>query len=147
SIARAVVEDVNNRIRCKTMFSTHYHELTEMENTMDGIKNFKVLASEVDKNIVFLHKIVRGGTNKSFGIEVAKYAGIPQPVIKRAKEISKMLESNPLTMQKGAFEENNLLDISKDNEIKDELSNIDVENLTPMQALSKIAHLVELAKG
>lgn len=146
SIARAVLEDVNNRIRCKTLFSTHYHELTEMENTMEGIKNFKVLASEVEKSIVFLHKIARGGTNKSFGIEVAKYAGIPQPVIKRAKEISKLLESNPLTMQKNAFEENNLLDMSKDNEIKDELSNIDVENLTPMQALSKLAYLIELSK-
>lgn len=146
SIARAVLEDVNSRIRCKTLFSTHYHELTEMENTMEGIKNFKVLASEVDKNIVFLHKITRGGTNKSFGIEVAKYAGIPQPVIKRAKEISKLLESNPLTMQKNAFEENNLLDMSRDNEIKNELSNIDVENLTPMQALSKLAHLIELSK-
>ena len=146
AIARAVMEDVNNRIRCKTMFSTHYHELTEMEDNLDGVKNFKVLASEVDKNIVFLHKIVRGGTNKSFGIEVAKYAGIPQPVIKRAKEISKMLESNPLTMQKSVLEENNLLDMSKDNEIKDELNSIDIENLTPMQALSKLAYLAELAK-
>ena len=146
SIARAVLEDVNNRIRCKTLFSTHYHELTEMENTLEGVKNFKVLASEVDKGVVFLHKIARGGTNKSFGIEVAKYAGIPQPVIKRAKEISRMLESNPLTMQKTIFEEDNLLDMSKDNELKDELNSIDVENLTPMQALSKLAHLVELSK-
>ena len=131
---------------CKTLFSTHYHELTEMENTLEGVKNFKVLASEVDKGVVFLHKIARGGTNKSFGIEVAKYAGIPQPVIKRAKEISRMLESNPLTMQKTIFEEDNLLDMSKDNELKDELNSIDVENLTPMQALSKLAHLVELSK-
>jgi DNA mismatch repair protein MutS len=146
SIARAVLEDVNNRIRCKTLFSTHYHELTEMENSFDGIKNFKVLASEVDKGVVFLHKIARGGTNKSFGIEVAKYAGIPQIVIKRAKEICKTLESNPLTMQKNAFEEENLFDISKNNEIKDELNAIDVENLTPMQALSKLAYLVELSK-
>ncbi|MDE7078575.1 MAG: DNA mismatch repair protein MutS, partial [Clostridia bacterium] len=146
SIARAVLEDVNNRIRCKTMFSTHYHELTEMENTLEGVKNFKVLASEVEKSVVFLHKIARGGTNKSFGIEVAKYAGIPQPVIKRAKEISKMLESNPLTMQKTAFEADNLFEMSKENEIKTELDSIDVENLTPMQALTKLAHLVELSK-
>ncbi|MDE7336741.1 MAG: DNA mismatch repair protein MutS, partial [Clostridia bacterium] len=146
SIARAVLEDVNNRIRCKTLFSTHYHELTEMENALDGIKNFKVLASEVDKGVVFLHKIARGGTNKSFGIEVAKYAGIPQVVIKRAKEICKMLESSPLTMQKSVFEEGNLFDMSNDNEIKDELKEIDVENLTPVQALSKLAYLVELSK-
>ncbi len=146
SIARAVMEDVNNRIRCKTLFSTHYHELTEMENALEGVKNYKVLASEMEKGVVFLHKITKGGTNKSFGIEVARYAGIPQAVIKRAKEISKLLESNPLTTQKKDFEENNLFDISKDNELKNELSNIDIENLTPMQALAKLEMLVEIAK-
>ncbi len=146
SIARAVLEDVNNRIRCKTLFSTHYHELTEMENSLDGVRNYKVLASEVDKGVVFLHKITKGGTNKSFGIEVARFAGIPQPVIKRAKEISKLLESNPLTMQKNAFEEHNLLDMSKDNQLKSEILDIDVENLTPMQALTTLAKLVDIAK-
>ncbi|MDE6275725.1 MAG: DNA mismatch repair protein MutS [Clostridia bacterium] len=146
SIARAVLEDVNNRIRCKTLFSTHYHELTEMENTLDGVKNYKVLASEMEKGVVFLHKITRGGTNKSFGIEVARYAGIPQPVIKRAKEISKLLESNPLTMQKDVLDEHNLLDISKDNQLKSEILDIDVENLTPMQALTTLAKLVDIAK-
>ncbi len=146
SIARAVMEDVNNRIRCKTLFSTHYHELTEMENALEGVKNYKVLASEMEKGVVFLHKITKGGTNKSFGIEVARYAGIPQAVIKRAKEISRLLESNPLTTQKKDFEENNLYDISKDNELKNELSNIDIENLTPMQALAKLEMLVEIAK-
>ncbi len=130
SIARAVLEDVNNRIRCKTLFSTHYHELTEMENSLDGVKNYKVLASEMEKGVVFLHKITRGGTNKSFGIEVARFAGIPQPVIKRAKEISKLLESNPLTMQKD----------------KNEILDIDVENLTPMQALTTLARLVDIAR-
>lgn len=146
SIARAVLEDVNNRIRCKTLFSTHYHELTEMENSLDGVKNYKVLASEMDKGVVFLHKITRGGTNKSFGIEVARYAGIPQQVIRRAKEISKLLESNPLTMQKDTLDEHNLLDISKDNQLKNEILDIDVENLTPMQALTTLAKLVDIAK-
>ncbi len=146
SIARAVLEDVNNRIRCKTLFSTHYHELTEMENALDGVKNYKVLASEMEKGVVFLHKITRGGTNKSFGIEVARYAGIPQHVIKRAKEISKLLESNPLTMQKDVLDEHNLLDISKDNQLKSEILDIDVENLTPMQALTTLAKLVDIAK-
>lgn len=146
SIARAVLEDVNNRIRCKTLFSTHYHELTEMENSLDGVKNYKVLASEMEKGVVFLHKITRGGTNKSFGIEVARFAGIPQAVIKRAKEISKLLESNPLTMQKDVLDEHNLLDISKDNQLKSEILDIDVENLTPMQALTTLARLVDIAK-
>lgn len=146
AIARAVMEDVNNRIRCKTMFSTHYHELTEMENALEGVKNYKVLASEIDKGIVFLHKVTKGGTNKSFGIEVARYAGIPQAVIKRAKEISKLLESNPLTTQKKELDENNLFEISKDNQLKSELCSVDIENLTPMQALSTLARLVEIAK-
>lgn len=146
SIARAVLEDVNNRIRCKTLFSTHYHELTEMENSLDGVKNYKILASEMEKGVVFLHKIARGGANKSFGIEVARFAGIPQPVIKRAKEISKLLESNPLTMQKNAFEENNLIDMGKDNELRNELKELDAENITPMQALSKLAKLIDIAK-
>lgn len=147
SIARAVLEDVNNRIRCKTLFSTHYHELTEMEDTLDGVKNYKILASEMEKGVVFLHKIARGGTNKSFGIEVAKYAGIPQNVIKRAKEICKLLESNPLTMQKKAVtEDNNLFDMSKDAELKDIISKIDIENITPMQAIGKLAELIEVAK-
>ncbi|MDE6188693.1 MAG: DNA mismatch repair protein MutS [Clostridia bacterium] len=146
SIARAVLEDVNNRIRCKTLFSTHYHELTEMEDTVEGIKNFKVLASEVDKGVVFLHKITRGGTNKSFGIEVAKFAGIPQPVIKRAKEICKLLESNPLTIQKNGLSQDNLINMSNDNNLKAELESIDVENLTPMQAMAKLAYLIELSK-
>ena len=147
SIARAVLEDVNNRIRCKTLFSTHYHELTEMEDCLDGVKNFKILASEVDKGVVFLHKIARGGTNKSFGIEVAKYAGIPQNVIKRAKEISKLLESNPLTTQKKTqIDDNNLFEMSKDAELKDVISKIDIENITPMQAIGKLAELIEIAK-
>ena len=147
SIARAVLEDVNNRIRCKTLFSTHYHELTEMEDTLDGVKNFKILASEMEKGVVFLHKIARGGTNKSFGIEVAKYAGIPQNVIKRAKEISKLLESNPLTMQKKTeIDDNNLFEMSKDAELKDIISKIDIENITPMQAIGKLAELIEVAK-
>lgn len=113
---------------------------------MDGVKNYKVLASEMEKGVVFLHKITRGGTNKSFGIEVARFAGIPQPVIKRAKEISKLLESNPLTMQKDMLDEHNLLDISKDNQLKNEILDIDVENLTPMQALTTLARLVDIAR-
>lgn len=147
SIARAVLEDVNNRIRCKTLFSTHYHELTEMEDCLDGVKNYKILASEVDKGVVFLHKIARGGTNKSFGIEVAKYAGIPQNVIKRAKEICKLLESNPLTTQKKTLsDDNNLFEMTKDAELRDIISKIDIENVTPMQAIGKLAELIEIAK-
>lgn len=96
SIAKAVLEEVTSNIRCKTLFSTHYHELTELENKLEGVKNYKIVASERENGIVFLHKIMRGGTNKSFGIEVAKLAGVPQKVIARAKRISSELEKDAI---------------------------------------------------
>lgn len=151
AIARAVTEDINKRIRCKTMFSTHYHELTELEGWLEGVKNYKILATERDKGIIFLHRIVRGGTNKSFGIEVAKLAGLPKSVIARAKDISKILEENPLTTHKEedlpliaeakkVDEENKTLAVVK------ELKNIETETLTPLQALIKLTELVNMVK-
>ena len=151
AIARAVTEDINKRIKCKTMFSTHYHELTELEGWLEGVKNYKILATERDKGIIFLHRIVRGGTNKSFGIEVAKLAGLPKSVIARAKDISKILEENPLTTHKD--EEPPLLVEAKkvDEENKTaalvkELRNIETETLTPLQALIKLTELVNSVK-
>ncbi|MGN0771723.1 MAG: DNA mismatch repair protein MutS [Christensenellales bacterium] len=151
AIARAVTEEITNTIRCKTMFSTHYHELTELEGWLDGVKNYKILAAERDKGIIFLHRIVRGGTNKSFGIEVAKLAGLPKNVIVRAKEISKILEQNPLKTHqeeelpllaeaKRVDEENKTATILK------ELKDIETETLTPLQALVKLSELVNMLK-
>ncbi len=150
AIARAVMEQVTN-LRCKTLFSTHYHELTDLEGMIDGIKNYKILATEKDKGIIFLHKIMRGGTNKSFGIEVAKLAGIPNKVILRAKEISKMLESNPLsTLTNQQQELPTLLQMGgikeQTNKFKQALQAIDIDNLTPMQAFGKLNELVVWAK-
>ena len=151
SIARAVVEDVNMRIRCKTLFSTHYHELTEMEKTNEGVQNFKIIAAERDKGIVFLHKIMRGGTNKSFGIEVAKLAGVPKGVIARAKEISAQLERNSI-VEKLAGDDAPLLQYAQlaqqsqqHSALADALRMIDVNSLTPMQALMKLSELVAQA--
>lgn len=148
SIARAVMEDVNQRIRCKTLFSTHYHELTEMENAMDGVKNFKIIAAERDKGIIFLHKIMRGGTNKSFGIEVAKLAGLPPKVIARAKEISKILEKTPLQLDQS--QDAPLFQAAADlaaDPIREELKGIDLDNTSPMQALVILGELAERAKN
>ena len=151
AIARAVTEDINKRIRCKTMFSTHYHELTELEGWLEGVKNYKILATERDKGIIFLHRIVRGGTNKSFGIEVAKLAGLPKSVIARAKDISKILEENPLTTHKEEdlpliVEAKKVDEEHKTLAVVKELKNIETETLTPLQALIKLTELVNMVK-
>jgi len=147
AIARAVIEDISQRIKCKTLFSTHYHELTELELLLSGVKNYKVLACEKDKGIVFLHKIMAGGTNKSFGVEVAKLAGLPDPVIKRAKEIQKLLDKISISTQKKAEKEgDDLLDIANKEEIRNVLKNIDMDTLSPIQAFAKLQELVDMAK-
>ena len=147
AIARAVIEDISQSIKCRTLFSTHYHELTELEALLKGLKNYKVLACEKDKGIIFLHKIMPGGTNKSFGVEVAKLAGLPPEVIKRAKEIQKLLDKISVSTQaKVEKEDDDLLDIAKSNEIKSILKHIDIETLSPIQAFSTLQELVEMAK-
>lgn len=96
SIAWAVIEHIcgNENLRCKTLFATHYHELTGLEDTIKGVKNYSVQVKEIDKDIVFLRKIIRGGADQSYGIEVAKLAGLPEDVIKRAKEILCYIEKD-----------------------------------------------------
>lgn len=154
SIAQAVMEEVSQKLRCKTLFSTHYHELTQLEEVFEGIKNYKIIAAEKDKGIIFLHKIMTGGASKSFGIEVAKLAGLPQSVITRAKQISKLLEGKPLSIVKNNEQLLPLLDDSQkqnvDNDsysqhIKHELLSLDINNITPIQAFEKLTQLVALA--
>lgn len=103
SIAWAVIEYIcnNKDLRCKTLFATHYHELTKLENTINGVKNYSVSVSELENEIVFLRKIIRGGADQSYGIEVAKLAGLPSPVITRAKEILNNIENNKADSIKG----------------------------------------------
>lgn len=110
SIAWSVIEYIskNNDLKCKTLFATHYHELTKLEGVIEGVKNYSVAVSEVDDNIIFLRKIVEGGADQSYGIEVAKLAGLPKEVINRAKEILSTLESSS---------ENNSIDVSSIKEV------------------------------
>lgn len=147
SIAKAVLEDVTSRIRCKTLFSTHYHELTELEGALEGAINYKIVAAERDKGIIFLHKIMRGGTNKSFGIEVAKLAGLPQKVIARARAVSKELENDAhkSKVAKADTRMPDMVDMMQENSIIDELRSIDVNNLSPLQALTTLSELVNKA--
>ena len=143
SIAWAVLEYLTGHIRAKTLFATHYHELTELEGKIGGVKNYKVTVRETAGGIIFLRKIVRGGANKSFGIEVARLAGIPADVTSRAKEILKKLEKNDIArtaVRTQAAEPS----VSEAERI---LSEIDMNTLSPMQAFSLLSDLVEKVKN
>jgi len=152
SIAWAITEFLheNNYAKAKTLFATHYHELNEMANNFTRIKNYHVSIKEVNKSVLFLRKLEPGGTEHSFGIHVAEMAGMPKSVIKRSKEILAELEKshkkNSLTkpidditnnregLQLSFFQ----LDDPVLKQIRDEIKNLDVNNLTPVEALNKL---------
>ena len=152
SIAWAVVEYIAENIKARTLFATHYHELTELENRLPGIKNYNILIEEQGDEIIFLRKIVEGSTNKSYGVEVAKLAGINQSIIMRANEILKSIEFSHKENQnieiKDSSNENtqlNLTDYKKDNLIE-KIKYIDTVKMTPIEALNILHKLVEEAK-
>ncbi|KAA3657842.1 MAG: DNA mismatch repair protein MutS [Calditrichaeota bacterium] len=154
SIAWSIVEYLheNKNIAAKTMFATHYHELTELEMIFKRVKNFNVAVKEWGEQIIFLRKIVEGGTDHSYGIQVAKLAGIPSRVIKRAREVLSNLEQNALTpnhkpkiaAQDGKTQDDiQQLDFfsAMNSEIINELQMLDIDNMTPLQALQALAEL------
>lgn len=138
SIAWAVIEYLTENIGARTMFATHYHELTDLENTIVGIKNYKIAVKEINGSIVFLRKIMRGGANRSFGIEVASLAGVPAKVTERAKQILKIVESGD-RKQVAEIEETSC----EPSEIENILKDVDMNNLSPMQAFMLVSDLVE----
>ena len=157
SIAWAVVEYLAEKVRAKTLFATHYHELTELENTIDGVKNYKVTVREIGGGVVFLRKIQRGGANRSFGIEVASLAGVPKDVTDRAKGILKVLEKNDVA-KKSAISLSEIaaaetsdrkitaeepIEERKLSEVEEILSETDVNTLSPMKALLLLSDLKE----
>jgi len=149
SIAWAVVEHLSKNYNAKTLFATHYHELTELEGVIEGVKNFKVAVKELDDSVVFLRKILRGGANKSFGIEVARLAGLPTQVLERAREISKNLEAvnqkldlNIFKEKEGQAKENSKLALSILSIIKD----IDINRVSPMHAFDILNDIVKKVK-
>lgn len=148
SIAWAVVEHMAKHLPAKTLFATHYHELTDLEGSLSGVKNYKILVKELDDDVVFLRKIVRGGANKSFGIEVARMAGLPTDVLTRAKQISKNLESlnqkldiNSLKSLPIEKQENKTM-----SEIYRIIKDIDPNRLSPMAAFEILVDLTNKAK-
>jgi DNA mismatch repair protein MutS len=141
SIAWAVVEYIHNhpRLRARTLFATHYHELTQLADLLPGVRNYNVAVSEADGQVVFLHKIVPGGADRSYGIHVGQLAGLPRPVVQRASEILQQLEAssgkavriNPLAPRQMAL-------FPETNPLLDELKGIDVNGLSPIEALNKL---------
>ena len=143
SIAWAVIENLTQKIGAKTMFATHYHELTELESRMEGVKNYKIAVKEINGSVVFLRKIMRGGANRSFGIEVAALAGVPREVTDRAKQILKAVERKEgatVSYAEGEEEE------KQPSEVERILRETDMNNLSPMQAFMILSDLVEKVK-
>ena len=168
SIAWAVVEHISNRklLGAKTLFATHYHELTELEGKINNVNNYCIAVKEKGDDIVFLRKIVKGGADKSYGIQVAKLAGIPDMVIDRAKEIVEQLSDNditekvqnitvdvknvkrkPVTYDEVDMEQISLFDTVKDEDVLQELQEVDVSNLTPIDALNTLYRLQNKLKN
>ena len=170
SIAWAVVEHISNPklLGAKTLFATHYHELTELEGKLDNVNNYCIAVKEKGDTIVFLRKIVKGGADKSYGIQVAKLAGLPESVIDRANEIVNELLANDISdiaknitvdksggtsrKKKEHLDEVDLAQMSlfhttSDDSIIDELRNIEISNLTPLDALNKLNELQNKVKN
>lgn len=145
SIARAVLEYCADRkkLGAKTLFATHYHELTVMQDLLDGVKNYSIAVKKRGDDITFLRRIIPGGADDSFGIEVAKLAGLPNSIINRAKEILKELESgsNAPTVIKEKSEDMQMSLISNDNAVVERLSEVDLNTLTPIEAINLLYEL------
>lgn len=152
SIAWAVVEYICKNLKCKTLFATHYHELSELEGLLEGVKNYKITVKEVADSVVFLRKIVRGAANKSFGVEVAKLAGVPEKVIERAKEISMNLEKVNEKLDMNIFgEDEEKRKAEKNNKLGQQvlavLHDIDINRMSPMESFEVLADLVGKVKN
>lgn len=161
SIAWAIVEHIHEhgRARAKTLFATHYHELNEMERTYKRIANYNVSVKEVDNKVIFLRKLVRGGSEHSFGIHVAKLAGMPQSIVKRADQILKQMEKEnrqngiakptaEIASSRGGVQLSFFqLDDPVLSQVRDEILRVDINNLTPMEALNKLNDIKKIITG
>ena len=147
SLAEAILEYVNTHIKCKTLFSTHYHELTQIEKKFSNIKNVHVSAKEENGTITFLHKIKEGAVDKSYGIHVAKLSGMPDELIKRASEILKIYEEGKMTVERPNIQLEMQFETNEKDLIKEFMEEVDPLNLTPLEAINKLYELKERLKG
>ncbi|MDR2879225.1 MAG: DNA mismatch repair protein MutS, partial [Fusobacteriales bacterium] len=155
SIATAITEYIHDKIKAKTIFATHYHELTELEEKFDSILNYRIEVEERADSVVFLRKIVRGGADKSYGIEVARLAGLPKEVLLNSKKILRGLEKRKELIEKtvnveqlSLFTANDMVEEEQKNlkenlyeELLFDIENIDINNVTPMEALGLLGGL------
>lgn len=149
ALAQSIIEYIHENIKCKTFFSTHYHELTDLENTLKNLKNVHVSAHEEEGNITFLHKVKEGSIDKSYGIHVAKLANLPKSLITRANEILKIYESKEQKRDIKIQESLPLDDLieNKKSEIEEKIKNLDILKLTPIEALNTLYQLQNEIKG
>ncbi len=159
AIARAVIEYIHNnpRLNCRTLFATHYHELTELPNVLPRTRNYNVAVTEEHDEIVFLHRVIKGGADRSYGVHVAQLAGMPRPVVERARELLEMLEeqasdfrpapppsSSSRKSQNGNTHQLSLFDTVADNPALKALRDLHVDELSPIEALTKLYELKRL---
>ena len=161
SIAWSIVEYIheNPKAKARTLFATHYHELNEMENTYARIKNYNVSVKELDGKVIFLRKLVQGGSEHSFGIHVAKLAGMPSSIVKRAESVLQQLEASrnkdgvdgkiSVGQQADSGVQMNFFQLDDPilTQVRDEIINLDVNNLTPLEALNKLNEIKKIVKG
>ena len=148
AIAWSVIEYICRKKNCRTLFSTHYHELTELEGNLEGVKNYRITAEKKGRDIIFLRKVVRGSADESYGIQVAHLAGVPEGVVNRAAEILQELESNDLGKRKRIKNglkldgQLTIMDYNSRNDgeeyVINNLKELDTQNLTPLEALNKL---------
>ena len=162
SIAWAIVEYLHEtpKARARTLFATHYHELNEMEKNFSRIKNYNVSVKEVDGKVIFLRKLERGGSEHSFGIHVAEIAGMPRSIVKRSNTILKQLEAENAQVGKAGKPMNEIAD-SREGlqlsffqlddpvliQVRDEILTLDINNLTPVEALNKLNDIKRIVSG
>jgi DNA mismatch repair protein MutS len=149
SLAWAITEYIANKLKCRTLFATHYHELTELAELFTNVKNCNVAVREWMDEVVFLHKILPGGTDKSYGIHVAKLAGVPKPILERSKEILEELEStfqkeatgSHLSKHKTKQPDKDSLFVQKHKSVLEKLASTDIDNLTPIEAINLLGQI------
>ncbi len=145
SLAGAIIEYISKKIKCKTLFSTHYHELTKMENLYSGIKNVHVTISEEDGDITFLHKVLDGAVDKSYGINVAKLAELPEEVISESWRLLEEFESKNGKQKSNVHQYTLDLVEEKHDELRDYLKNVNVNEITPIEALNILDHIKKIS--
>jgi DNA mismatch repair protein MutS len=151
SVARAVLEHIARKLKAKTLFATHYHELTELESVLPGVRNYNIAVKKRGDEILFLRRVVPGGADDSFGVEVAKMAGLPERVIARAKEILRALEEGspvaaPRRRARAPEAQLSLSAVGTD-ALRDRLRQLDLDALSPRDALTTLYELKELTAG